>query len=78
MQLFCALSKWDETKVAAETGSRATTWRDEEGPPQFLIARHISDLPRHVDKPSCHRGHSPEVKDPEARKRQIDNHFYNL
>lgn len=44
------------------------TWRDKESPPQLLITRNISDLPRHVDKPSCHRGHPSEVEDPEERE----------
>ena len=25
------------------------TWRDEEGSPQLLVPRHVSDLPRHID-----------------------------
>lgn len=73
--LFCAASKQSEwcSQVAASLcqaaeAGRVSTWWDEEGPPQLLITRHISDLPRHVDESPCHRGHSPEVKDPIERE----------
>lgn len=68
---------WTHTQTASSattlghTAAAATvsTWWDEESPPQLLVTRDISDLPRHVDKSSCHWGHSPEIKEPKERER---------
>lgn len=56
------------TEVRPAGGSREQpTWGDEEGSPQFLVARDVPDLPGHVDHPAGHGRHAAEVQDPGGR-----------
>ena len=52
------------------------TWRDEEGSPELLVPRHVSDLPRHIDQPPSHWGHSTEVQDPVGTQRECVRERY--
>lgn len=43
---------------------QVVTWGDEEGPPQLLVPRDISNLPGHVDHTASHGRDPAEVQDP--------------